>query len=267
MKIILKIISVLIFILGLIFWKSRKELAKKALALIGISVVIYIVAAYISEQKTGKNESAKRSDNAEYISSDMSLETPTDPYWTTPPTNLYSLCHMKTDGAITPIMSNSWTNYVLPNILNEENEFHDDLLFVPYRGGDETVYLDQEYYALTGDKEAAEEKGFVFHTGVYYNIDGEAVPELSEYNGKSIYFCDPFYNGYALMLIKGNALASVGDKQIDPEDGLLMRHEHLPLQDRYVVCDGVIRFRDFYVNVKEKKVIGSDYDADVRFLQ
>ncbi len=65
--------------------------------------------------------------------------------------------------------------------------------------------------------------------------------------------------------IKGNALVSVSNKQIDPEDGLLMRHEHLPLQDRYVVCDGVIRFRDFYVNVEEKKVIGVSYDTDVEF--
>lgn len=47
-----------------------------------------------------------------------------------------------------------------------------------------------------------EGKGFVFHTGVYYNIDGEIAIELSEYNRKRIYFCDSFYNGYALMLIE-----------------------------------------------------------------
>lgn len=52
-------------------------------------------------------------------------------------------------------------------------------------------------------EKVAEEKGFVFHTGVYYNIDGEIAIEFSEYNGKRIYFCDSFYNGYALMLIEG----------------------------------------------------------------
>ncbi len=252
----------------------------------------------------------------EPVDSEAIEEEDTDIYWRMLPTNLYSLCHIETDGAITPMVSNSWTNYVLPNILNEENEFHDGLLFVPYRGEDETVYLDKEYYALTGDKEAAEEKGFVFHTGVYYNIDGEVSLELSEYNGNHIYFCDPFYNGHALVLIegadqltyftvidksgktlfepkegfddvymsrdgkyltavkwqnltvfdiKGNTLVSVGDKQIDPGDGLHMRCQHLTLQDRYVVYDGVIRFRDFYVNVKEKKVIGASYDTDVEF--
>ena len=114
-----------------------------------------------------------------------------DILWAMLPANSYSLCQMEVDGTITPIMSNSWTNYVLPQILNDENEFHDGLLFVPYGGEDNTIYLDKEVYALTRDEKAAEEKGFVFRTGVYYNIDGEVVLEFSEYNGKNIYLCDP----------------------------------------------------------------------------
>lgn len=239
-----------------------------------------------------------------------------DIYWAILPANLYSLCRMEVDGSIIPIMSNSWTNYVLPQILNYENEFHDGLLFVPYREGDDTVYLDKVVYALTRDEKAAEEKGFVFHTGVYYNLYGEVALELAEYNGKNIYFCDPFYNEYALMLIQGadqfpyftvidkngklqfepqpgfedvymskdgkyliavkwhnvtvfditgNAMVSVNSEQISSEDGLQIRSQQVYSEHKYDVCDEVIRFRDFYVNVKEKMVIGSNFDAEVVF--
>ncbi len=237
-------------------------------------------------------------------------------YWAMLPTNSYSLCLMETDGTITPITSNSWTNYALPHILNDEKEFCDGLLFVPYSGDDDIVYMDKKYYALTRDEETAMEKGFIFHTGVYYNIDGEVAIELSEYNGKNIYFCDPFYNGYALMLIqgvdqltyftvidkngklqfepqtgfdnvymskdgkyliavkwqnltvydiKGNSLVSVNSDQISSEDGLFARYEQITLQNKYDVCDGVIRFKDLYVNVEKRMVIGSDSNAGVEF--
>jgi len=211
--------------------------------------------------------------------------------WATFLKNSYSLCRMETDGTIIPIVSNSWTNYVLPNILNGENEFQDGLLFVPYSGGDDT-------------------------TGVYYNIDGEVALEFSEYNGKSVYFCDPFYNGYALMLIQGadqltyftvidksgkqqfepqtgfedvymsrdgkyliavkwhnltvfditgNEVVSVDSEQISSDDGLHIRSQQIHSEHRYEMGDGVIRFRNFYVNVMEKAAIGSKYDAKVEF--
>ena len=211
--------------------------------------------------------------------------------WATFLKNSYSLCRMETDGTIIPIVSNSWTNYVLPNILNGENEFQDGLLFVPYSGGDDT-------------------------TGVYYNIDGEVALEFSEYNGKSVYFCDPFYNGYALMLIQGadqltyftvidksgkqqfepqtgfddvymssdgkyliavkwhnltvfditgNEVVSVDSEQISSDDGLHIRNQQIYSEHKYDVCDEVIRFRDFYVNVKEKTVIGSHFNTEVKF--
>lgn len=211
--------------------------------------------------------------------------------WVTFPKNSYSLCRMETDGTIIPIVSNSWTNYVLPNILNEENEFQDGLLFVPYSGGDDT-------------------------TGVYYNIDGEVALEFSEYNGKTVYFCDPFHNGYALMLIQGvdqltyftvidksgkqqfepqtgfediymssdgkyliavkwhnltvfdivgNEVVSVDSEQISADDGLHIRSQQIHSEHRYEMCDEVIRFRNFYVNVMEKVVIGSNYGAEVKF--
>lgn len=243
-------------------------------------------------------------------------EEDTDIYWMMLPTDLYSLCRMEADGAITPIMSNSWTNYVLPQILNDENEFHDGLLFVPYSEGDDTVYLDKEAYALTRDEKEAEEKGFVLHTGVYYNIDGEVTLELAEYNGRNVYFCDPFYNGYALMLIQGadqltyftvidksgklqfepqtgfedvymskdgkyliavkwhnvtvfdilgNAMVSVDSEQISSEDGLYIRSQQIHSEHKYDVCDDVIRFNNFYVNVDEKVVIGSNLNAEITF--
>ena len=218
-------------------------------------------------------------------------EDNTDVNWATFLKNSYSLCRMETDGTIIPIVSNSWTNYVLPNILNGENEFQDGLLFVPYSGGDDT-------------------------TGVYYNIDGEVALEFSEYNGKSVYFCDPFYNGYALMLIQGadqltyftvidksgkqqfepqtgfedvymssdgkyliavkwhnltvfditgNEVVSVDSEQISSDDGLHIRNQQIYSEHKYDVCDEVIRFRDFYVNVKEKTVIGSHFNTEVKF--
>lgn len=253
---------------------------------------------------------------SEPVESETLGEESADIYWAILPTNLYSLCRMEADGEITPIMSNSWTNYVLPNLLNDENEFQDGLLFVPYSGEDDTVYLDKMVYAFTRDEKAAEEKGFVFHTGVYYNIDGEVALELSEYNGKSKYFCDPFYNGYALMLIQGadqltyftvidktgklqfepqpgfedaymskdgkyliavkwhnltvfditgNVMVSVNSEQISSDDGLYIRNHQIHSEHRYVMCDEVIRFRNFYVNVKEKTIIGSNFDAEVEF--
>ena len=218
-------------------------------------------------------------------------EDNTDVNWATFLKNSYSLCRMETDGTIIPIVSNSWTNYVLPNILNGENEFQDGLLFVPYSGGDDT-------------------------TGVYYNIDGEVALEFSEYNGKSVYFCDPFYNGYALMLIQGadqltyftvidksgkqqfepqtgfedvymssdgkylvavkwhnltvfdiagNEVVSVESEQISSDDGLHIRNQQIHSEHKYDVCDEVIRFREFYVNVKEKTVIGSHFNTEVEF--
>lgn len=238
--------------------------------------------------------------------------------WAILPTNLYSLCHMETDGTINLIASNSWTKYVLPHILNDENKFHDGLLFVPYGGDDATVYMDKEYYAFTRDEETALKKGFIFNTGVYYDIEGEVVLELSEYNGNREYFCDPFYSGQAIMLMQGadqlsyftvidksgklqfeprsgfddvymsqdgnyltavgwknlevldtmgNVLVSVNDEQISSENGLSRRHEQISLDHKYDVCDGVIRFNCYYVNVKDGIVIGSDpyTDVDVEF--
>ena len=218
-------------------------------------------------------------------------EDNTDVNWATFLKNSYSLCRMETDGTIIPIVSNSWTNYVLPNILNGENEFQDGLLFVPYSGGDDT-------------------------TGVYYNIDGEVALEFSEYNGKSVHFCDPFYNGYALMLIQGadqltyftvidksgkqqfepqtgfedvymssdgkylvavkwhnltvfdiagNEVVSVESEQISSDDGLHIRNQQIHSEHKYDVCDEVIRFREFYVNEKEKTVIGSHFNTEVEF--
>lgn len=233
--------------------------------------------------------------------------------WAVLPTNLYSLCHMETDGTIIPIVSNSWIKYVLPHILDDGYRFHDGLLFVPY-DDDDTVYMDKEYYALTGDEETALEKGFILHKGVYYNIDGEIALELSEYNGKREYFCGPFYNGKALMLMQGadqlvyftvidesgklqfepqsgfddvymsqdgkyltavrwknlevfdtmgNVLVNVNDEQIYSDNESSMYQGQTPVAHKYDVCDGVIRFDCYYVNVKEGMIIGADPYTDV----
>lgn len=146
--------------------------------------------------------------------------------WIMLPTSLCSLCRMGTDGMVTPIASNSWTKYVLPHILDGKSGFSDGLLFVPYEDGDDMVYMDKEYYALTRDKKSASERGFILHTGAYYDIDGEVALELSEYNGKREYFCGPFYNGYALMLIQGadqltyfTVIDKSGKLQFEPRSG------------------------------------------------
>lgn len=146
--------------------------------------------------------------------------------WVMLPTSLCSLCRMGTDGKVTPIASDSWTKYVLPHILDGKNGFSDGLLFVPYEYGDDMVYMDKEYYALTRDEESALERGFILHTGAYYDIDGKVALELSEYNGKREYFCGPFYNGYALMLIQGadqltyfTVIDKSGELQFDPQSG------------------------------------------------
>lgn len=87
MKLILVLISLITFTLGLIkviIRGTRKKTAKGGLALIGVSVAIYIVAAFMSGRKEGENEGAKRSantygiQNAEYITDDMQVETLTD---------------------------------------------------------------------------------------------------------------------------------------------------------------------------------------------
>ncbi|MDE6750727.1 MAG: hypothetical protein K2K21_16940 [Lachnospiraceae bacterium] len=231
-----------------------------------------------------------------------------DFYLTMLPTNLHSLCRMETDGTITPIVSNCWTKYVLPDILQGGNEFHDGLLFVPYDERKDVVYKDEEYYALTMDEEAALKKGFFFQTGVYYNIDGEVALELSEYNGKRKYFCYPFYNGYALMLIEGadrltyfTVIDKKGELQFEPQLGfddaymskdgkylIAVKWHNLTVFDimgnplvsinsdqispdnlnsRYDMCDGTIRLRNFYVNVKDGIIIGPEIDANVEFFE
>ena len=73
------------------------------------------------------------------------------------------------------------------------------------------------------------------------------------------------WQNLAMFDIMGNSLISVDSELISSDVGLLMRCQQIPSERRYDVCDEVIRFRDFYVNVKEKMVIGSDYDAGIEF--
>ena len=65
--------------------------------------------------------------------------------------------------------------------------------------------------------------------------------------------------------ITGNEVVSVDSEQISSDDGLHIRNQQIHSEHKYDVCDEVIRFRDFYVNVKEKTVIGSHFNTEVKF--
>ena len=223
------------------------------------------------------------------------------------------LCNIETNGEITAMENNIWTKYILQDILSEEYRFHDGLLFVPYDyGGDMDIRIDREYYAMTMDAESAYENGFIFHTGVYYNIQGEIVIDFPEYRGKKEFSCSPFYNGHAVLMvqgedqftyftvinkegesmfelksgfdnafiskdgkylmairngnltifdIKGNPLTSIDSNDIYPDiisiDNMDMYADNNA--NKYNICDGVIRFDRFYVNVQEGSIIGSTF--------
>ncbi|MCM1263557.1 MAG: hypothetical protein NC313_12660 [Butyrivibrio sp.] len=51
------------------------------------------------------------------------------------------------------------------------------------------------------------------------------------------------------------------------DDGLYKRSASIYWQSKYEMYDGVIRFNNFFVNVKEKTLIGSAYGVDVDFQQ
>lgn len=120
------------------------------------------------------------------------------------PISLCSVCRIDVNGTITTMVDNIWAKYILCDILNDGNIFREGLLFVPYDPvEDMSICIDKEYYAMTRDENAAYENGFTVHTGVYCDIEGEVVIDFPEYRGRKEYICSPFYNGHAVVLVKG----------------------------------------------------------------
>lgn len=137
--------------------------------------------------------------------------------------SIESICSLGTDGSITPVVTNVWAKNF--SRICYYPEFSEGLIFIPYSEGD-NVYIDTEYYNQTQNFDAAHENSFVLHTGAYLNIEGEAVIDFPEYNGKYDYYCGQFYNGYALMTIIGKdeltyftVINKNGDLMFDPKSG------------------------------------------------
>lgn len=79
------------------------------------------------------------------------------------------ICELHTDGTITPVSPNTF-------ILSPNTYFSEGLAFVEYEGSN----------------------------GVFCNLQGEIVIDFPQYNdGKHIYTCGPFQNGYAAMKVMG----------------------------------------------------------------
>lgn len=160
---------------------------------------------------------------------DTDSETVKGPAGRLLPTSLCSIYRMDVNGLMTLEVTNAWTKYVVENILVHDNIFSEGLLFVPYeQNQDKTVYTDLEYYAITGDREAADENGFILQTGAYYDIEGRIVIDFPEYRGKKDYICSPFYNGYAVVLVKGEdqlvyftVIDKTGTQMFDPRPGFM----------------------------------------------
>lgn len=160
---------------------------------------------------------------------DTDSETVKDPAGRLLPTSLCSIYRMDVNGLMTLEVTNAWTKYVVENILAHDNIFSEGLLFVPYeQNQDKAVYTDLEYYAITGDREAADENGFILQTGAYYDIEGRIVIDFPEYRGKKDYICSPFYNGYAVVLVKGEdqlvyftVIDKTGAQMFDPRPGFI----------------------------------------------
>lgn len=216
-----------------------------------------------------------------------------------------AICTLETNGTITPILSNIWTKRLLGKQVTlvekyGNSKFHEGLIFVPYNSSlDKEVFIDREFYEQTGDLETATANGFTFHTGVYYNINGEVVIDFPEYRGKYTYDCSSFYNGYAAMQIIGSdglsyitAINKNGEMTFEPISGfdavsisedakyitavkngsvtifdingnplVSIEYAGITPENReydniYNVYDGVIKMKDFYVNVEDGTVIG-----------
>ncbi len=171
---------------------------------------------------------------------------------------------------------------------------------------DKEVFIDREFYEETGDLETATENGFTFYTGVYYNPNGEVIIDFPEYRENYKYNCSLFYNGYAAMQILGadglsyiTAINKNGELMFEPksdfdtvyisEDGKyitavkngsvtvfdingnsLVSIEYTGITSNntieYNVYDGVIKMKDFYVNIEDGTVIGLHYGEDLSII-
>lgn len=115
------------------------------------------------------------------------------------------ICELHTDGTITPVSSNVFS--LSPNIY-----FSEGLAFVEYQASDD-VFIDAS--------------GVAHQTGIFCNLQGEVVIEFPQYHdGKHIYTCGPFQNGYASMKVMGadgliyiTAVNKNGEIMFDPISG------------------------------------------------
>lgn len=92
------------------------------------------------------------------------------------------ICKLHTDGTVTPVTPNMFSLYA-------NMYFSEGLAFVEYQTSND-VFVDTS--------------GVAHQTGIYCNLQGDVVIEFPQYHdGKHIYSCGPFQNGYASMKIMG----------------------------------------------------------------
>lgn len=187
------------------------------------------------------------------------------------------VCELTTNGDLTPIADNSFTQHVL---IEKIKSFSDGLL-----------YLDSNDYAAN------------FPTGAYYNLEGECVIDFPEYRNKYKYSGGKFHNGYAVMNIEGadgniyiTAIDKKGKLLFEPKSGYyagesfdgkyILAYQNgcievydfgwnpvatiececismSKLENLIAVNEGVLRVDNIYINLEDRKVIGKHTHAKV----
>lgn len=187
------------------------------------------------------------------------------------------VCTLTTNGVLTPIINNDWTN----DILSTRGE--------QYLGFSEgTLYLD---YSPNRS---------LFPSGAYYNLEGKCILDFPKYRDKYYYLCGAFHNGYAVMNITGvdgkhyiTAFDKQGNFMFDPIPGFdaggssdgkyiiaikegcitIFDINGMPLYSVECSCismdeinvisigNGVVTIKDIYINLEDGIVIGKHQDA------
>lgn len=198
---------------------------------------------------------------------------------------LRSISVLNTDGTLTVGDSNEWVQWTLRT---------DSMTF-----SEGMAFCDPDFVS-TGATHSME--------GAYYSFTGEEVVNIPAYRGKKVYIGDPFYSGYAALIVygaDGNAYVTVidqnGEVMFDPKPGyasiytsadgkyataaengavtvfdihgeplLQVNYSEITPRDIYDstvynVRDGVLRVKDFYVNVETGTVIGLHQTIDQNF--
>lgn len=110
------------------------------------------------------------------------------------------VCTMSSDGKLTPLFENSWTEDVL---CRKEMIFDDGLIYL-------------------GSSPIEE----LFPSGAYYNLEGECILDFPEYRNKNQYVCGSFVDGYATIVLLGaddniyiSAINKNGELMFEPKQG------------------------------------------------